>query len=213
MDPVDDARLRASAHRHRLDHRPRRRGGPWLAVACARSATRVRAAARARLRQRPRHARRPGRRVLDALRLRAAVLSSRVVDGRSSTAAARAMRRVSWRRRWRPPSGLRASGERRVGLLFVVGEERGSDGAVAANTIPNSARFLINGEPTDSMLATATRGRVARAPPRRRPRGPLRRARARRVGDRQARSTRWCDCAGCRFQSTRTSARPSTPSA
>ena len=53
---------------------------------------------------------------------------------------------------------LRASGERRVGLLFVVGEERGSDGATAANTIPNSARFLINGEPTDSVLATATRG-------------------------------------------------------
>jgi acetylornithine deacetylase len=53
---------------------------------------------------------------------------------------------------------LRASGERRVGLLFVVGEERGSDGATAANTIPNSVRFLINGEPTDSVLATATRG-------------------------------------------------------
>jgi acetylornithine deacetylase len=53
---------------------------------------------------------------------------------------------------------LRASGERRVGLLFVVGEERGSDGAAAANAIPNRARFLINGEPTDSVLATATRG-------------------------------------------------------
>jgi acetylornithine deacetylase len=55
---------------------------------------------------------------------------------------------------------LRASGERRVGLLFVVGEERGSDGAVAANTIPNRCRFLINGEPTDSRLATATRGNL-----------------------------------------------------
>jgi acetylornithine deacetylase len=53
---------------------------------------------------------------------------------------------------------LRHSGERRVGLLFVVGEERGSDGAMAANTIPNNCRFLINGEPTDSRLATATRG-------------------------------------------------------
>ena len=53
---------------------------------------------------------------------------------------------------------LRTAGERRVGLLFVVGEERGSDGAVAANTIPNSCRYLINGEPTDSQLATATRG-------------------------------------------------------
>jgi acetylornithine deacetylase len=53
---------------------------------------------------------------------------------------------------------LKASGERRVGLLFVVGEERGSDGAAAANTLPNRCRFLINGEPTDSRLATATRG-------------------------------------------------------
>ena len=55
---------------------------------------------------------------------------------------------------------LRESGERRVGMLFVVGEERGSDGAVAANTIPNQCRFLINGEPTDSRLATATRGNL-----------------------------------------------------
>ena len=53
---------------------------------------------------------------------------------------------------------LRASGERRVGLLFVVGEERGSDGATAANALPNSVRFLINGEPTDNRLATGTRG-------------------------------------------------------
>jgi acetylornithine deacetylase len=53
---------------------------------------------------------------------------------------------------------LRAAGERRLGLLFVVGEERGSDGAAAANTIPNASRFLINGEPTDSQLASATRG-------------------------------------------------------
>ena len=55
---------------------------------------------------------------------------------------------------------LRASGERRVGLLFVVGEERGSDGAVAANTISNSCRYLINGEPTDSKLGKATRGNL-----------------------------------------------------
>jgi len=53
---------------------------------------------------------------------------------------------------------LRAAGERRVGLLFVAGEERGSDGAAAANTIANGSRYLINGEPTDSRLASATRG-------------------------------------------------------
>lgn len=55
---------------------------------------------------------------------------------------------------------LRATGERRVGLVFVVGEERGSDGAKAANGHPMAAgcRYLINGEPTDGRLATATRG-------------------------------------------------------
>jgi acetylornithine deacetylase len=55
---------------------------------------------------------------------------------------------------------LRASGERRVGLVFVVGEERGSDGAKTANghRLAAACRFLINGEPTDGRLATATRG-------------------------------------------------------
>jgi acetylornithine deacetylase len=53
---------------------------------------------------------------------------------------------------------LRAAGERRVGLLFVVGEERGSDGAMAANRRARRCAFLINGEPTDSRLGIATRG-------------------------------------------------------
>jgi len=53
---------------------------------------------------------------------------------------------------------LRAAGERRVGLLFVVGEERGSDGAAVANTTPAGSRFLINGEPTDNRLGTGTGG-------------------------------------------------------
>ena len=53
---------------------------------------------------------------------------------------------------------MRMAGERRVGLLFVAGEERGSDGAVAANTIAPGSRFLINGEPTDNRLGVATRG-------------------------------------------------------
>lgn len=55
---------------------------------------------------------------------------------------------------------LRARGERRVGLLFVVGEERGSDGAVAANAVAPGSRFLINGEPTDNRLGSATRGNL-----------------------------------------------------
>ncbi|MGO4514824.1 M20/M25/M40 family metallo-hydrolase [Terriglobus sp. 2YAB30_2] len=52
---------------------------------------------------------------------------------------------------------LRAEGVK-VGLLFVVGEERDSAGANAANKNPKGSRFLINGEPTDNYLATATKG-------------------------------------------------------
>ena len=53
---------------------------------------------------------------------------------------------------------LRAAGETRIGLVFVAGEERGSDGAKAANRIASKTRFLINGEPTDLRLGSATRG-------------------------------------------------------
>jgi acetylornithine deacetylase len=53
---------------------------------------------------------------------------------------------------------LRASGASRVGLLFVVGEERDSVGALAANKIPPRSRFLINGEPTDNHLAMGSKG-------------------------------------------------------
>jgi acetylornithine deacetylase len=53
---------------------------------------------------------------------------------------------------------LRAQGETRIGLVFVAGEERGSDGAKAANRIASKSRFLINGEPTELRLGAATRG-------------------------------------------------------
>jgi acetylornithine deacetylase len=53
---------------------------------------------------------------------------------------------------------LRARGETRVGLVFVAGEERGSEGAAAANRIASQSRYLINGEPTDNRLGAATRG-------------------------------------------------------
>jgi acetylornithine deacetylase len=46
----------------------------------------------------------------------------------------------------------------RVGLLFLVGEERGSHGARIANQQPKGSRFLINGEPTDNRLALASKG-------------------------------------------------------
>jgi acetylornithine deacetylase len=46
----------------------------------------------------------------------------------------------------------------KVGLLFVVGEERDSAGAKVANLSPKGSRFLINGEPTDNRLALASKG-------------------------------------------------------
>jgi acetylornithine deacetylase len=45
-----------------------------------------------------------------------------------------------------------------VGLLFLVGEERDSLGAKVANEQPNSCKFLINGEPTENRVATASKG-------------------------------------------------------
>lgn len=46
----------------------------------------------------------------------------------------------------------------KVGLLFVVGEERDSAGAKIANENPRGSKFLINGEPTDNRLALASKG-------------------------------------------------------
>jgi acetylornithine deacetylase len=53
---------------------------------------------------------------------------------------------------------LATEGEQRVDLLLVVGEERGSDGARAANQLPATSRWLINGEPTESKLAAGCKG-------------------------------------------------------
>jgi acetylornithine deacetylase len=53
---------------------------------------------------------------------------------------------------------LVSSGEKRVELLFVVGEEKGSDGARAANNLGTKSRFLINGEPSENKLASGAKG-------------------------------------------------------
>ncbi len=50
------------------------------------------------------------------------------------------------------------SGENRIDLLLVVGEEQGSDGARAANNLSPKSRFLVNGEPTESKLASGAKG-------------------------------------------------------
>jgi len=52
---------------------------------------------------------------------------------------------------------LREAGVK-IGLLFVVGEERDSAGAAVANLHPKGSKFLINGEPTDNRLALASKG-------------------------------------------------------
>lgn len=53
---------------------------------------------------------------------------------------------------------LAEAGEERVDLLFVVGEEKGSPGARAANRLPATSRWLVNGEPTESRLASGAKG-------------------------------------------------------
>ena len=53
---------------------------------------------------------------------------------------------------------LAGRGERRIGLLFVVGEENGSDGAHAAAALEPKGRFLVNGEPTENRLCIGQKG-------------------------------------------------------
>jgi acetylornithine deacetylase len=53
---------------------------------------------------------------------------------------------------------LAGRGERRIGLLFLVGEENGSDGARAAADLGPRGRFLINGEPTENRLSIGQKG-------------------------------------------------------
>ena len=53
---------------------------------------------------------------------------------------------------------LQTAGEQRIDLLFVVGEEQGSDGARAANQLPATSKFLVNGEPSESKLASGAKG-------------------------------------------------------
>ena len=57
-------------------------------------------------------------------------------------------------------AALLDAGERRVGALFTVDEEAGSAGAKIANAHPmaRDVRFMVNGEPTDGLLASGTKG-------------------------------------------------------
>jgi len=53
---------------------------------------------------------------------------------------------------------LRSEGEQRIGLLFVVGEETGGDGAQAASALEPKGKYLINGEPTENRLSIGQKG-------------------------------------------------------
>ncbi len=52
----------------------------------------------------------------------------------------------------------RSEGMNHFGLLFMVGEEEGGDGAKIANRTPGRNRFIINAEPTDFKQAVAGKG-------------------------------------------------------
>jgi acetylornithine deacetylase len=53
---------------------------------------------------------------------------------------------------------LLEAGQRGIGLLFVVGEERNSAGAYQAAKTPRGSRYVINGEPTENKLALGSKG-------------------------------------------------------
>jgi acetylornithine deacetylase len=53
---------------------------------------------------------------------------------------------------------LLKAGVRNFGLLFVVGEERNSAGALMAAKNPRGSKFIINGEPTENLLALGSKG-------------------------------------------------------
>ena len=159
MDPLSLVAACADARRHRLDDgagsrlRPLARrlpARPWLHRG---GAAGLRRSVQRRCHDRPA----PGR-ALDALRLRAAVLS----QPRSRRSAARPRgvrrRRASWRRRSARSSGCGPRVSGRSARCSSWARNAGSDGARVANGSPNACRFLVNGEPTESRLAAATRG-------------------------------------------------------
>jgi len=53
---------------------------------------------------------------------------------------------------------LLSAGIRNFGLLFVVGEEKDSMGAIAAAKVNRGSKYLINGEPTENLLALGSKG-------------------------------------------------------
>src|SRR5271156_2055989 len=53
---------------------------------------------------------------------------------------------------------LLGEGVKNFALLFVVGEERNSAGALVAARAPRGSKYLVNGEPTENKLVLASKG-------------------------------------------------------
>src|SRR5713226_8982436 len=53
---------------------------------------------------------------------------------------------------------LLEKGVKNFALLFVVGEERNGAGAITASKTPRGSRYLVNGEPTENLLALGSKG-------------------------------------------------------
>ena len=62
---------------------------------------------------------------------------------------------------WLAAERLRAAGHRGIALLGVVGEETDSIGAKAAHRVLPKADWIVDGEPTGSILASAAKGVLA----------------------------------------------------
>ena len=188
--PCRHRRPDARARRHRFDHRPRRRGGALAGRLPARPRLHRHGAAGRRhaiQRHRDTVSRHAGGRLLDALRLRAAVLSE--PRRRRSSVRPRLVRRERHSRR--AGGGRRSTAARRRDARRPACS---SSARNAAATAPGrrtkrrrrTAGFLIDGEPTDNRLGVATRGILRLKLRAQRPRRAFVVSRARRVGDRQA---------------------------
>ena len=196
VDPVDPVALARHPRRHRVDDWPGRRGRPRARrLPSASAATRCsssRSIATGASTSSPPSAspRWCSRRTSTACRRSFPAGSTAAC----CTAAAPAMPRASWPRRWPRPSGCARAGETRVGLVFVAGEERGSDGAKAANTIASRSTLSDQRRAHRQRLGSATRGVYPRTAHRARPGRAFRLSRS--WASRPSRSCSTC-CATC----------------
>ena len=186
MDPLDRARVRAGADRHRLDDRTRGGGRPVAGGAAARrSATRSRSSRwRTAGSTCSRHSIRPTsccRRTSTACRR-----SSRARPRGQALRARRVRREGILAAQVAAAERLRAAGERASACCSSSGRSGAAMARSPRITLAPGSRFLVNGEPTDSKLATGTRGILRVRLHARGRAGHSSAPRAVRIGDREA---------------------------